>query len=171
MITIRRTKARRPAPADAQPKISAQRPWTIPTADEDDPGREAYALLGSAWRSSTIRLIETGRCFDVILTPQQIASLALDQLRSHGEWRGAVSAEGSCWNFYVPLRSGALPWPPWATYLSGPMVQIPPRAARDERLSLRWISRGDPTGRLLTAPAALCPILTALTPPDPRSGP
>ncbi|MET9103738.1 hypothetical protein [Streptomyces antibioticus] len=171
MITIRRTKSRRPAPAGAHPKASDPRPWTIPTAAEEDPGREAYALLGSAWRSSTIRLIETGRSFDVIRTPQQIASLALDQLRSHGERPGAVSAEGSRWNFYVPLRSGGLPWPPWATYVSGPMVPIPPRAARDERLSLRWITRGDPTGRLLTAPAALCPILTALAPPDPRSGP
>lgn len=160
MITIRRTSARRPTPA-------APRPWKIPTLAENDPGHEAYALLGPAWRSSTACPVETGHCFDVLRTPQPTAGPALDQF-----WAcGAVTADGDCWNFFVPPRSGGLPWPPWVTYLSGPVVQIPPRAARDDSLSLRWITRGYPTGRLLTTPSALFHILTALAPPSPEPQP
>nr|WP_024126521.1 hypothetical protein [Streptomyces sp. FR1]AHE39140.1 Hypothetical protein pFRL3_363c [Streptomyces sp. FR1] len=165
------TAARPPAPAGARPNASSQQAWKIPTLVDEDPGREAYTLLGSAWHSSTARLVQTGHDFDVVRVPQPHAASALEALRSGGARRGAVSAEGGCWHFFVPMRSGSLAWPPWVTYLSGPSVQIPPRAARDNRLSLRWITRGEPLGLLLTESSVLCPILTALSPPDPRSGP
>ncbi|MEV7887489.1 hypothetical protein ACWD3I_25895 [Streptomyces sp. NPDC002817] len=165
MITLRRTTApSRDATAPAKP------PYTAPIP-EYDPGREAYLLLGPAWRSSTARLVETGHYFDVVRTPQQIAAPVLDHLRAHGERLGAVSAEDGCWSFFVPLCSGRLPWPYWVSYLSGPRAQIPPRAARGKGLRLQWITRGEPTGRFLTDPDVLCPTLIALAPPDPRSGP
>ncbi|MGW1787049.1 hypothetical protein ACWCQQ_49585 [Streptomyces sp. NPDC002143] len=164
MITIRRTTA------PSRDATASKLLYTAPIP-EYDPGREAYLLLGLAWRSRTARLVETGHCFDVVRTPQQIAAPVLDHLRSHGKRLGVVSADDGCWNFFVPLLSSRLQWPHWVNYLSGPTVQIPPRAARDEGLRLQWITRGEPTGRLLTDPDVLCPTLTALAPPDPRSGP
>ena len=164
MFTIRRTA---PSPA---PTVASEPPYTIPTLAEDDPGREAHLLLGSAWRSSKACPVQTGHRFDVVRAPQQTCAQVLVHLRSDGGRHGAVFAEGDCWGFFVPPGSGRLLWPHWITYLSGPTVQIPPRAACPDGLSLRWITRGAPTGQLLTDPDVLCPGLTALAPPDPRSG-
>lgn len=68
MITFRRT-----TPPSPSLTVSAEPPYTVPILTEDAPGREANLLLGSAWRSSTARLVETGHCFDVVRTPQQVA--------------------------------------------------------------------------------------------------
>lgn len=141
--------------------------WTIPTVTGDDPGREAYLLLGSAWRSSTARLVRTGDGFDAVRVVQPYAAPALEHLRRCGARLGAVPADNGFWTFFVPPDSATLPWPSWVTYLSGPTVRIPPRAARSDGLSLRWITRGKPVGQLLTAPFVLCPILTALASPIP----
>jgi hypothetical protein len=137
--------------------------WTIPTLPGDDPGREACRLLGSAWRSPTPRLVPTGGDFDAVRVPQPYAAPALEQLRR----RGAVLAERDLWTFFVPPRSHRLPWPPWATYVSGLTVRIPPRASRSDGLRLWWVTRGEPVGRLLTEPFVLCPILAALAPSGP----
>ncbi|MFD0437299.1 hypothetical protein [Streptomyces chartreusis] len=153
---VRPTAPVRPPRADAPAPV-----WGIPLV-VDDPGREAYELLGSAWRSSIARLMRTGGGFDVVRVPQPYAAPALEHLRRRGARRGAVPAEGDVWTFFVPPLSGDLPWPPWVTYLSGPSVWIPPRAARGDGLSLRWITRGEPVGQLLTAPFVLCAVLTAL---------
>ncbi|EGX59201.1 MULTISPECIES: hypothetical protein [Streptomyces] len=167
MIAIRRNSAPSLAPTAA----AVEPPYTIPTLAANDPGREAYLLLGSAWRSSKACLVQTGQRFDVVRAPQQICAPVLAHLRSHRVQHGAVFAESGCWDFFVPLGSGRLLWPHWVTYLGGPTVQIPPRAARDDTLNLRWITRGAPTGQLLTDPEVLRPTLTGLAPTDPRSGP
>lgn len=129
-------------------------------------------LLGPAWRSSTPRQVHTGHGFDVVRTSQPYAAPALDQLRRFGARHGAVSAEGDCWSFYVPPGSHAARWPTCATYVSGPSVWVPPRGARNSDLHLRWITR-EPTGRLLTDPAALCAALATPTAagPPPSAGP
>jgi len=152
----------RPTTSVDPPRADAPAPvWNIPLVD-DDPGREAYRLLGSAWRSSIARLIQTGGDFDAVRVPQPYAAPAFEHLRRRGARRGAVPAEQAVWTFFVPPLSGDLPWPRLATYLSGPTVWIPPRAARSDELSLRWITRGEPVGQLLTAPFLLCAVLTAL---------
>ncbi|MDQ0765579.1 hypothetical protein [Streptomyces canus] len=137
--------------------------WEIPTLPGGEPGREAYALLGSAWRSSAARLVDTGRGFDVVRAPRPYASAALDQLREHGARRGAVAAEGDCWTFFVPPGSNDRPWPSYADYVSGPAVWVPPRSARSDDLHLRWITR-EPAGHLLADPHWLSALLT-----DPQS--
>ncbi|MFJ8785870.1 hypothetical protein [Streptomyces sp. NPDC102476] len=133
--------------------------WEIPTLPGRDPGREAYALLGAAWRSSAPRLVDTGQGFDVVRAPQLYASAALDQLRELGARRGAVAAEGDCWTFFVPPGSNNRPWPSYAAYVSGPAVWVPPRSARSGDLHLRWITR-EPAGHLLTDPQWLSALLT-----------
>lgn len=143
--------------------------WVIPTLADDDPGREAYALLGTAWRSSTTRAVATGGSFDAVETEQRYAGQALERLRALGASRGAVSAEGDRWTFFIPLGSGRFAWPPSVTYISGPAVRLPPRSARGAGFSLRWISRGEPTGKFLTPPDELVTVLTEITPvPSPR---
>jgi hypothetical protein len=107
--------------------------------------------------------VPTGGDFDAVRVPQPYAAPALEQLRR----RGAVLAERDLWTFFVPPDSHSLPWPSWITYLSGPTVRIPPRASRGDGLRLRWVTRGEPVGQLLTAPFVLCPILTALASPIP----
>ncbi|MER5210950.1 hypothetical protein ABT063_10305 [Streptomyces sp. NPDC002838] len=157
----------RPTVSVGLPRADVPGPvWGIPLVF-DDPGREAYRLLGSAWRSPIARLMRTGGDFDAVRVPQPYAAPALEYLRRLGARRGAVPAERDVWTFFVPPLSDDLPWPPWVTYLSGPTVWIPPRAARGDGLSLRWITRGEPVGQLLTAPFVLCPILTALAAPIP----
>jgi hypothetical protein len=152
----------RPTTAADPPHADVPVPgWNIPLV-VDDPGGEAYRLLGSAWRSSIPRPMHTGGDFDAVRVPQPYAAPALEHLRRRGARRGAVPAEGAVWTFFVPPLSGDLRWPPWATYLSGPTVWIPPRAARSDELSLRWITRGEPVGQLLTTPFVLCAVLTAL---------
>lgn len=94
---------------------------------------------------------------------------SLERLRALGASRGAVSAEGDRWTFFIPLGSDRFPWPPSVTYISGPAVRLPPRSARGAGFSLRWISRGEPTGRFLTPPDELITVLTEITPvPSPR---
>ncbi|MER5572347.1 hypothetical protein [Streptomyces massasporeus] len=144
-------------PRVSSSQLSAQ-PWKIPTLP-GDPGREAYMLLGSAWRSSVAQLVDTGRGFGVVRAPQSYASLALHKLRELGAQRGAVAAEGDCWTFFVPPGSND-PWPSYATYVSGPAVWVPPRGARSSDLHLRWITR-EPAGRLLTDSEALCAALNS----------
>ncbi|MDL5199778.1 hypothetical protein [Streptomyces sp. ALI-76-A] len=141
--------------------------WEIPVLGDNDPGQEAYMLLGAAWRSSTARLVRTGDGFDAVRVPQSYAAAALEVLRRCGARRGAVPSDSGLWTFFVPPDSGSLPWPTWVTYLSGPTVRIPPRPARSDGLNLRWITRGEPTGQLLTAPFVLCPIFTTLVLPSP----
>jgi hypothetical protein len=138
--------------------------------DEGDLGGEAQTLLGAAWRSTTASLVLTGDGFDAVRVLQPYAAPALEILRRSGARRGAVLCDSGYWTFFVPPLSDSLPWPSWITYLSGPVVRIPPRAARGNRLSLQWITRGEPTGQLLTGPFVLCPVLTALAhpTPDPR---
>lgn len=133
----------------------------------DDPCREAYTLLGSAWRSSAARLVDTGRGFDVVQASQPYASAALEELRELGARRGAVAAEGDVWAFFVPPGSIGRPWPSHAAHVSGPAVWVPPRGARSNDLHLRWITR-EPTGRLLTDPKALCAALGTPTAAGPQ---
>jgi len=151
------------------PRPAVPSAWVIPTLADSDPGREAYALLGTAWRSSTACAVATGGSFDAVETEQSYAGQALERLRALGASRGAVSAEGDRWTFFIPLGSDGFPWPPSVTYISGPAVRLPPRAARGAGFSLRWISRGEPTGRFLTSPDQLISVLTEITPvPSPR---
>lgn len=103
--------------------------------------------------------------FDAVRVVQLYAAAALEILRRSGARLGAVPADNGFWTFFVPPDSHSLPWPSWVTYLSGPTVRIPPRAARRNGLRLRWITRGEPVGQLLTAAFVLCPILTALASP------
>lgn len=135
--------------------------WVIPTLPGDDPDREAYLLLGSAWRSSTAQLVDTGGGFDAVRAPQPYASVALDQLCEFGVRRGAVAANGDWWMFFVPPGSNG-PWPSYVAYVSGPAVWVPPRSARTNDRQLRWITR-KPAGRLLTDPVSLCAALSTPT--------
>ncbi|MGW1002152.1 hypothetical protein ACWDBD_20010 [Streptomyces sp. NPDC001118] len=153
MTALFRTLVRPPAASSPEPA------WEIPTLPGGEPGREAYALLGPAWRSSSARLVDTGHGFDVVRAPQLYASAALDQLRELGARRGAVAAEGDCWTFFVPPGSYLRPWPSYAAYLSGPAVWVPPRSARSNDLHMRWITR-EPTGHLLTDPLSLSALLS-----------
>lgn len=146
------------------PRPAVPSAWVIPTLADGDPGREAYALLGTAWRSSTVCAVATGGSFDAVEAEQPYAGQALERLRALGASRGAVSAEGDRWTFFVPPGNDTLPWPPSVTYISGPAVRLPPRAARGAGLSLRWISRGEPIGRFLTPSDELITVLAEFTP-------
>jgi hypothetical protein len=118
--------------------------------------------------------VRTGAGFDVVQAPQPNAAAALEHLRRLGARIGAVYADGNTWRFFVPPGSETLKWPPPAECLSGPSVRVPPRAARSASLDLRWITRGEPAGQLLTHPTFLWAALTALTLPatitHPESG-
>ncbi|MER6531413.1 hypothetical protein [Streptomyces sp. NPDC001508] len=138
---------------------SEARAWSVPTL-ADDPVREAYVLLGPAWRSSSPQPVQTGSTFDVVQAPQALAAPALDGLRRAGRDHGAVFADGTRWTFFVTPGSGSHAWPPWVTYRSGPALLLPPRAARAGDLGLRWITRGAPPGRLCTPAEALCTSLS-----------
>ncbi|MGW1626996.1 hypothetical protein [Streptomyces sp. NPDC002172] len=163
-----------PRPGSARaysPDAPAPR-WTIPTLADGETNRQAYVLLGPAWRSSTPSVISTGTDFDVVQAPQQYAAAALDRLRTLGTRVGAVYAEGDNWRFFVPPGSGTLPWAAPALCLSGPALLTPPRAARGPSPDLRWITRGEPCGQLLwTQPTVLWATLAALTPPAPAPAP
>ncbi|MFF5304792.1 hypothetical protein ACFY5F_36090 [Streptomyces sp. NPDC013161] len=144
--------------------------WAIPTLAADEPNRQAYQLLGPAWRSSTPTVISTGSDFDVVQVPQQYATVALDRLRSISTRGGAVYADGDDWRFFVPPGARRLPWPAPAVYLSGPALLTPPRGARGRGPGLRWITRGEPSGQLLwpqptVLSAALMPPVSASVPP------
>ncbi|MEW2302129.1 hypothetical protein AB0958_19485 [Streptomyces sp. NPDC006655] len=142
--------------------------WTVPTLDDGETHRQAYQLLGPAWRSSAPSVISTGTGFDVVQAPQDYAAAALDRMRTLGTPVGAVYAEGDNWRFFVPPGSGTLPWSAPALCLSGPALLAPARAARGPGPDLRWITRGEPCGQLLwTPPTVLWAALAALAPPAP----
>ncbi|MER6684584.1 hypothetical protein [Streptomyces olivaceoviridis] len=105
--------------------------------------------------------VRTGARFAVVRTPQRYGTAALEHLRKRNVRRGAVIADGPHWTFCVPPGSDCVPWPSCATYLSDSEVTVPPRNARDTRLSLHWASR-EPAGHLLTHPIVLSSLLSAL---------
>ncbi|MET7490296.1 hypothetical protein [Streptomyces sp. NPDC005538] len=155
-------------PSDpAGPLLPVPLAWVIPTLGDEDPGREAYVLLGLVWRSPIACAVATGYGFDAVQVQQSSAVSALERLHALSTSHGAVSAEEDRWTFFVPPGSGRFPWPSSVTYISGPSVRLPPRAARDAAFSLRWITRGQPTGKLLTLPDELIPALTAHSPGHP----
>lgn len=139
--------------------------------DGEIAGRTAYQLLGTAWRSTSPSTVTTGGLYDVVQVPETYAGAALASLRTVGACVGAVYTDGNGqWVYFVPPGSYALPWPPSVSCLSDPSVQItiPERAARGHVLrGPRWISRGEPAGRLLTSPTILWAVLNAHIPaPD-----
>ncbi|MYR56095.1 hypothetical protein GTY54_07465 [Streptomyces sp. SID625] len=88
----------------------------------------------------------------------------MDRLRALGTRIGAVYTDGTNWRFFTPPETHTLSWPPPVLCLSGPVLPIPPRAARGPRPGLWWITRGEPCGRLWTPPILLWAVLTALMP-------
>lgn len=135
------------------------RAWSVPTL-ADDPVREAYVLLGPAWRSSSPHPVQAGGTFDAVEALQALAAPALHRLREAGRDHGAVFADGAWWTFFVTPGSTGHAWPSWVTYRSGPALLLPPRAARADDLRLRWITRGAPPGQLCTPAEALCTSLS-----------
>lgn len=139
--------------------------WQVPVCTDGDAGREDYEALGRAWCSAATSRVRTGRGFAVVATTQWYGAVVLSRLDQSGAQRGAVWASDRTWHFVVRPDSVSLRWPAYATFVSGPPVDVPPRNARDTSVGLRWISQ-EPTGQLFTPAPDLCAALTDLIPVD-----
>ncbi|MEU5193685.1 hypothetical protein AB0G86_06425 [Streptomyces scabiei] len=163
-MVLNPTPVRPPADITA---MSAERPtvqpsaWQVPACTEADTEQEDYAALGRAWCSATTSRVRTGQGFAVLLTWQRYGAMAVDRLDRSGVQRGAVWASDRVWHFVVRPDSADLPWPAYATFVTGPRVDVPPRNARDTAVGLRWISQ-EPSGQLFTPATDLCAALTDL---------
>ncbi|MET9083160.1 hypothetical protein ABZX77_14900 [Streptomyces sp. NPDC004237] len=155
----RATVERHAHPAYPVPQRSAD--WLRPMLSRDAREFEAYRILGSAWRSPVTTHVQTGRRFDVVDIPADLAADARKHLFQRGSECGAIFAVRGRWHLFVPSDSGDLPWPNAVRYRSGPWVSLPARQARwGLAQDLWWISR--PTSGLFTHPITLVATLSAL---------
>ncbi|MYR61749.1 hypothetical protein GTY54_37945, partial [Streptomyces sp. SID625] len=126
--------AARPVPGPTCPAdvpAAPDRRWTVPALPDSETHQQAYRLLGPAWHSllpSTVTTADAG--FEVVQAPRQYAAAAVDRLRALGTRIGAVYTDGTNWRFFTPPETHTLSWPPPVLCLSGPVLPIPPRAAR-----------------------------------------
>ncbi|MEU0108322.1 hypothetical protein ABZ313_23590 [Streptomyces sp. NPDC006251] len=150
----------------ASSAIEATTSWIQTMVSRDGPEFDSFRLLGDAWRSPVKVIVHAGRLFDLVDVPEDLASPAWHRLRRLEVQCGAVFAADGRWNFFVPIRSGDLPWPGDVDYLTDRPVCIPPRSARDDAHGLWWVSR--PSSGPLTHPIALSAALNAVV--SSRSG-
>ncbi|MDH6522364.1 hypothetical protein M2159_008743 [Streptomyces sp. SAI-090] len=147
--------ARRQARVFRRPELPDT--WLQSILSREGPEFEGARLLGEAWYGPVATVVQLGRDFDLVEVPEAVACPAWHYLRWHRAQCGAVFAAGDRWSFVIPARSGQLPWPAEARYLTDCGVSIPARGARDKTCERWWISR--PPSGPFTHPLALASAL------------
>ncbi|MFI6689402.1 hypothetical protein [Streptomyces sp. NPDC050485] len=128
----------------------------------DRPIADGPHLLADTLLLTAPAAVQVGDGFEVVLVPAHHARQAVALLDALPlDPVGAIAAVEDRWAFFVPEESHDPPWPPGTLYLAaGARLTLPP-APRAWPVAgwIRWL----PTGRILTAPLLLLPVLAAIS--------